>query len=242
MEFTYKAFSELIELLKKEGYIFSSYHDYKSKEKCVIFRHDVDYSLYKALDLAKIEYESEVKSIYFVLLSTNFYNIFSKESYDVLKEIMNLGHEVGLHFDETKYEINSIEDFKLYIENEIKVLELLFGKPIVYVSMHRPSKLVLDNDIVFDNVVNSYSKEFFREFKYISDSRMNWREDVFEIVNSGKYNKLHILTHPFWYADKQEDIGEKLINFINNANKERAKYQDENFKDLYDVINREDII
>lgn len=242
MEFSYKAFSDLIDLLKKKGYIFSSYHNYKEKEKCVIFRHDVDSSIEKALELAKIERLKDIKSTYFMLLSTNFYNIFSKDSYRMLSEIIDLGHEIGLHFDETRYEIKSNEEFKLHVENEIKVLEILFKKPIRSVSMHRPSKWVLDNDIVFDNIVNSYSNDFFKSFKYVSDSRMNWREDVVKIIKSDEYKKLHILTHPFWYAENNESMKDKLTRFINSANKQRTKYQEDNFRDLFDVISQEDII
>lgn len=242
MEFTYKAFSDLIDLLKENGYFFSNYHNYKEKEKCVIFRHDVDSSLEKALEMAKVEYSKNIKSTYFVLLSTNFYNIFSKESYTILSEISSLGHEIGLHFDETRYKINSLDEFKQFIETEVKVMELLLNKAVQTVSMHRPSKWVLDNDIVLDNIVNSYSNEFFKSFKYVSDSRMNWREDVVAIVKSDKYNRLHILTHPFWYAENNESMRDKLINFINSANKQRAKYQDENFRDLFDVISQEDIL
>lgn len=157
MEFTYKAFSNLIDLLKENGYFFSSYHNYKEKEKCVIFRHDVDSSLEKALEMAKVEHLKDIKSTYFVLLSTNFYNIFSKESCSILSEISNLGHDIGLHFDETRYKINSLDEFKRCIENEIKVMELLLNKSVQSVSMHRPSKWVLDNDISLDNIVNSYS-------------------------------------------------------------------------------------
>ena len=48
-------------------------------------------------------------------------------------------------------------------------------------------------------MINSYGQTFFHDFKYLSDSRRRWREPVEEIIRSGTYDRLHILTHAFWY-------------------------------------------
>ena len=61
--------------------------------------------------------------------------------------------------------------------------------------MHRPSKDFLEMDLEIPNVINSYQKKFFNDFKYVSDSRMSWRENVEEIVDSEKYSQLHILSY-----------------------------------------------
>lgn len=43
---------------------------------------------------------------------------------------------------------------------------------------------------------------------------MRWREDVDDIVCSGKYKKLHILTHPIWYDFYNIDKQEKVLNYL----------------------------
>ena len=43
-------------------------------------------------------------------------------------------------------------------------------------------------------MINSYSKEFFQNFKYVSDSRMKWREDVMKYVKEKQYPRMQILT------------------------------------------------
>ena len=53
MKFTYDAYENLISKLQKHGYQFASYYDYKSFEKPVIMRHDIDYSLQKSVELAE---------------------------------------------------------------------------------------------------------------------------------------------------------------------------------------------
>jgi peptidoglycan/xylan/chitin deacetylase (PgdA/CDA1 family) len=241
MQFTYRAYSDLIELLKERKYTFSNYFDYKEIEKPVIFRHDIDSTLEKALCLAKLEKQKGVVATYFVLLSTNFYNVFSKESYEILKEIENLGHEIGLHFDEKRYPINNAAELEYFINKERKVLEGLLDKKIRTVSMHRPSKWILENNIQFNSILNTYSKTFFKDFKYVSDSRMHWREDVLNIIKKESFNKLHILTHPFWYSTEEESLKKKLYDFVTKANKERYLNQKENFRNLEEILREGEI-
>lgn len=242
MDFTYKWYINLIDLLKKKSYQFTNYIDYKTINKPVIFRHDVDNSIEKALQIAKIENGNDIKSTFFVLLSSNFYNIFSKKSNALLREIKSLGHIIGLHFDEKAYEINSKEELEQYVEYERNVLEGVLEIDIDVVSMHRPSKWILENDIQFENVINSYSKEFLHQFKYLSDSRMHWREDILGIIESQEYDKLHILTHPFWYAEYTGDIKERVSGFIKEANKNRYYQMRENIRNIEEIVEESEIL
>lgn len=149
---------------------------------------------------------------------------------------MGLGHDVGLHFDEKRYDISSPKELKYWVKRESDILSYVLDKEIKVVSMHRPSKWILENDIQFKDIINSYSKKFFVEFKYLSDSRMHWREDVIGIIESESYNRLHILTHPFWYSAKSETINNKLMDFINKAKVERYYHLKDNIRDLNELI------
>ena len=144
-------------------------------------------SLHKALTFARLENRISIRSTYFVLLSSNFYNVFSKESGDILREISTLGHKIGLHFDEKRYPIENQEDLRRFVDYESGILSDALNIDIDVVSMHRPSKWILENDVHLEGLINSYSKMFLHEFKYLSDSRMRWREDVLEIVTSKRF-------------------------------------------------------
>jgi peptidoglycan/xylan/chitin deacetylase (PgdA/CDA1 family) len=242
MEFTYSSYENLLRLFRKNGYYFSSYHSYNAYEKPVILRHDIDFDIGKAVILAELENSLGVCSTYFVLLTSSFYNVLASDSVRLIKRIHSLGHEIGLHFDETQYEItNDRVRFKECVDNEISIMQRALGITIRCLSMHRPSCFVLENDLEFEGLVNSYSKKFFQEFKYISDSRMNWRENIVEIVPSKKYEKLHLLIHPFWYSKNPEGIRNKLLTFITSANRERYLSLKDNFRDLQEFIGLEDI-
>lgn len=222
-----------------KGYTIANYHTWESFEKTCILRHDVDFDLGKAAEFAEFEagISEDVRSTYFVLLSTDFYNLFTKENRLMLERIKKCGHEIGLHFDETQYDCyNDMCLLAQKIENEINVLSEIIAAPVTTVSMHRPSKTILEANLTINNTINSYSHVFFREFKYLSDSRMNWREDPFDCIKGKKYNRLHILTHPFWYEESEISMKNKLSSFIKAAEKERWNSLNQNFRQLEDIL------
>lgn len=103
MIFTYDGYRALLRLLRGCGYETANYHDWQEKEHCVILRHDIDTDLSQALRFAQLEQQEDVSSTYFVLLTSDFYNVFSKTNRDKLRQIADCGHEIGLHFDEAAY-------------------------------------------------------------------------------------------------------------------------------------------
>lgn len=239
MKFTYNGYEELLNLLDENGYKIADYHTWKEFDKCVVLRHDVDTDLQKALEMAELEYQRGIKSTYFVLVTSNFYNLHSCRNRQIVNEIQNLGHTVGLHFDEmsTPEDIGNVGKVIEHIENEIKVLTEILNTSITAFSYHRPSKTILDADIMIQGVVNAYGNLFFKQFKYMSDSRMHWREPVLNIIREGKYQQLHILTHPLWYHNEEKTMKEILYEFLSRASMEKYDNLKDNFTNLSDVIN-----
>ena len=235
MNFTYSDYSALIGLLREKGYAFSSYVNYPGRGRCVILRHDIDYSLEQAVKLARLEKELGVRSTYFVLLSSDFYNPASSSSYRDLHEILDLGHDIGLHFDETAYDYDRF-GIEYYIRKEARILSDLIGVNISSFSLHRPNHFTLETQIRIPGLINSYGEEFFNGFKYLSDSRRRWREPVEEIIEKGEYEKLHILTHAFWYHDEERDISRTVLDFIRSASRERESTMKDNITDLEQIL------
>lgn len=243
MEFTYVAYRKLLSLLREQDYMFRGYHDYWNASRCVILRHDIDNSLSQAVKLAELEAKEGVSSTWFVLLRTDFYNVASKAGQEALRHIQSLGHEIGLHFDEASYDPALGSDQVVEnITKECGLLSALLGTEVSSVSMHRPSKTTLEADFAIPGIVNSYGKAFFHDFKYLSDSRRRWREPVLDIVCAGEYDRLHILTHAFWYHEKEEDIVETVGRFIRSANLERYRQMAENITDLPSIMGEEEVL
>ena len=243
MHFTYEAYKNLLSDLKAHGYETASYENWQEKGRCVILRHDIDNDISKALQLAKLEWNVGVKSAYFVLVTSDFYNVFSARSGALLQEIAACGHEIGLHFDEVRYrEIRTPEDARALILREAALLEQAAGVPVKTVSMHRPSKMMLEADLKIPGMINSYGQTYFKDFKYLSDSRRRWREPVEEIIKAETYERLHILTHAIWYNEIEMNIHNTLEAFINKGNLARYEAEKENITDLESIMRLEEMI
>lgn len=98
MDFTYTSYKDMLYLLQEEGYAITDYHGYNSyheENDIVILRHDIDNSIEKAAGMAELEHKFGVFSTYFVLVSSEFYNVAAKKNADMLKEI----HAMGIGLD-----------------------------------------------------------------------------------------------------------------------------------------------
>ena len=245
MRFTYDSYVELIKLMQRKNYVITSYDDFKDYSKCIILRHDVDYKLQSAYRLAQIEQSigNGIRSTYFLLLTSDFYNVFSLNNVKVIERILDCEHEIGLHFDEARYPeaIGNVDMIRDKILEEADILSKVVGVPVTKCSMHRPSKNILAVNLKIPGIINTYSDTFYKEFKYISDSRCFWREPIEDIINKELYNRIQVLVHPFWYNKNDIGIKESVKVFVNSANMERYQIMDDNISDLSSIVDRKEI-
>ncbi len=245
MQFTCESYAAMLKELHKKGYPFKNYGDWQETDRSVILRHDVDFSLEKAVLLSEIEksaFPGGVQATYFVLVSTIFYNIHTRTSRNQMRRIIENGGIIGLHFDETQYDIPDGRTMLKYVREETDVLSSAIGEQVNVVSMHRPSEKFLASNMEFPGMINSYSETFFKSMKYLSDSRRHWRENVDEIISDRLYERLHILTHPFWYMQGRElSLKDTLRNAILQASLNHYDNLDDNFRDMDAELKRAEI-
>ena len=239
MDFSYTSYNKLISLIRKHGYAISDYNSWNKHDRSVILRHDVDYDLNKAVRFAEFENNIGVTSTYFVLLTSPLYNALSKEGRDAIIRINSLGHCIGLHYDETCYDSN--DQIESNIIEEKDILGSIIGKPVDVFSMHRPSREILDRNIEITGMINCYSSGFFKDIKYISDSRRHWREPVESIIEEEKYDRIQILTHAFWYDEVSVTIQEAVSSFVNDGNLQRYNSMGENITDLAKIMSLREV-
>lgn len=211
-DFTLSNYRCLLRLVK-QNYVFRSYTDFSKKEKFIIWRHDIDVSLHQALKLAKIEHDEGIKALYCLHLHNMFYNIFEREITDIIKEIIVLGHQIGLHFDPEYYGLkDDVELLNKYLLREKQILNDIFNCEIDVFSFHNPTPLALKcDDWEYGDIINAYAKYFREEVGYCSDSNGYWRfrrlEDVLKIAND---KRLHILTHPVYWQEEVMSPKERI--------------------------------
>lgn len=215
-DFTLQKFKEYIRLAK-QNYKFRDYDNFKKDEKYIIWRHDLDYSIHAAVKLAKIEAEEGIKATYFLLPHSKFYNLLELDVCKCVKEILDAGHKLGLHFDTDFYKERD-PDFELEVclKLEKELLENFFGDKIAVFSFHNPGQMGLDlNKDEFAGMMNAYSTYFRNEAGYCSDSFGIWRyERLEDVLRNGEHKRLQILTHPEWWSEKVTSPAERIRHCI----------------------------
>ena len=216
--FTYRHYFDVLEFLKKTHEIgpMNKFFEFKQKEKFVLLRHDIDYSLTYALDLAKLETKHKIKSTYFILLHSQYYNALSSINSKIIQKISNLGHEIGLHFDSDFLTIGKTKSLQ-ELKDESKILSRLIGKQIKSFAPHNPSINTLKNfNFIKKNFINPYAQEIIDSCTYLSDSSQNWRNGCM-CRYIEKINKIQILTHPIWWNTNQKTRNQNLIKLQKNS-------------------------
>lgn len=232
MDYTYREYEGILKFLANHGYVTKKYGDTHDNEKEVILRHDVDISLDKAVRFAELEKTTGLgySSTYFVLISSDFYNPLSRASIDAMKRIRSLDHDIGLHFDEQKYcgDDDWNQDLVIgKILEEKKQLESIIEDSVNVVSMHRPSRKTLEANLLIPGMINSYGGEYFNDIKYVSDSYHRWRENVYQVIETGT-PRIQLLTHAFWYNNKSLTRSQAFRQYMDGAKEVAYKLLEDN--------------
>ncbi len=231
-DFTIDKYHELLVLAKK-NYNFISYKNIDYKQKFILWRHDCDFSLNRALKLAELEKKENIFTTYFINLHSEFYNLFEKEQSKIIKQIINLGHYIGIHFDTNYYDIKSEEDLNKWLVFEKNIFVKLFNiKPFVF-SFHNPNFFSLSFEKKkYSGLINCYSKQFKNNVGYISDSNGYWRfKRLSDVLSLSKEKNIQVLTHPAWWQDVksfpydriQRCVKGRAQNILDNYDKQLKK-------------------
>lgn len=111
-DFTLIKYESLLKAIIKTKYATTTVNDYIAFEpqNCIIMRHDVDRAINQSFAMAKLEYDHGIKSTY--------YFRYRKDTFkpDIIRKILDMGHEVGYHYeviDKAKHDFEkAIEIFK----------------------------------------------------------------------------------------------------------------------------------
>ncbi len=99
-DFSYAYYEHILETAISSGYHVTSFKGYSADApKTVILRHDVDYTLDGLLVFAGIEKKLGVTASYLFRVHADEYNLFSCVSWNILRQLVEMGHEIGLHFE-----------------------------------------------------------------------------------------------------------------------------------------------
>jgi hypothetical protein len=173
--FTLEGYRKII--LRAQGlhYRIVCFRDFEmpADRPVLLLRHDLDHPLKGAEALGRIEAELGISSTYFVQTACDFYNLLSKESRQIIRQLVEQGHEIGLHYEAERY---LTEEGQKNLASDLRLLEDLSGQPIVSAAEHIPIdgyRIALSGHIRNE----AYESRFTGyPMTYISDSLMVWRQ------------------------------------------------------------------
>ena len=237
-DFTEAAYRELVRAAKAR-YAFLSFGDAATAEAGVLWRHDIDVSVHRALALAAIEHDEGVRATYFVHLHSRFYSALEDAIIERLRAIVALGHEVGLHFD-PHFTPALGSSAEAAIAAEAAVVARVSGAPVTAFSFHDPGAhgaSVNDADRMA-GLVNTYGRSIQDRFGYGSDSNGYWRHTpLLDELNSGRHPRLQVLTHPEWWVPEPMSPRGRIARAIEG----RAAYQAAKYDAALAAVGRENL-
>ena len=199
MDFTLEAYKEYVEIIiKKYDNIlrFDKYFTINEIPKSfVIFRHDVDRSLKRALNMARIENSLGVSSTYYFRMKPHTFIP------PIITEISELGHEIGYHYEslsDTNGSLNlALNDFKNNLEKLRRIA------PISTISMHGRPLNRFDNRDIWKNKINH--KKLLNEFGILGEVYLDIDYADIAYINDTGRN----------WSSSQSNIRDKIISHVN---------------------------
>jgi hypothetical protein len=219
-DFSLRGYADLLQLGQRSGYRFVTFGEAaavpaEGGRHCLL-RHDVDVSIDYALEMARVEHTNNVRTTYFVMLRSPAYNLLSRSASLAVREIVSLGHEVGVHFD-AQHPLVRPESLSQLVLAEAGIIADLAERPVHAVSFHQPSRFILESAIEVPGLINTYNTAQLAGWHYVSDSNRNWRaETAAELFAAGARDKIQLLVHPMWWvcdaASTEEVWNEAIIS------------------------------
>lgn len=211
-DFSWSAYRALIQAFLDRGYAVKLFGELDPNESHLVLRHDIDFSLRAAVDIARIEADMGVRSHYYVLLQTEFYNLCSPQDWDRVLEIADLGHDVGLHFDASRYDAD-LETLEEAVARECNVLAAITGQEVETVSFHRPAQSLLGLDRPLAGRLHAYQPRFFFDIAYVADSRGLFRYGhPLDHIAFAEAKAMQLLTHPIWWPQSEANDNMSLLD------------------------------
>jgi hypothetical protein len=202
-------------------------HVTDSTEKFCVIRHDIEFSIDRALQLAEIEFDEDISSTYTVQLRNNTYNALSEKNIELIHQIRKLGHKIALHQNPPPMSKKALVN---YVLKDIETLEYYYGFKIDRYAFHRPKQEQLAMYLDVPGKINCYDKKYFHYFNgpypndlrvtYLADSNHRWKWGHPIELDFTKVKKLQLNMHPFSWTMQGYENYRNFLSLIEERKKE----------------------
>lgn len=197
IEFTHATYRALLRHIQACGHRICPFREVPARGKYVILRHDIDYSVVKAVELAEIESDLGVHSTFFLMLSSTYYNLLNVEQLEAARRLVALGHEIGFHYDTGILEGIPAAEHAERVITQARFLSDVLSTPVTAVAQHNPS--VTSVRVTIPGYTDAYADGHFKQIGYLSDSRRLFgTPDPFRFFE--EHDRAQLLIHPLWWS------------------------------------------
>src|SRR4051812_22459491 len=184
-----------------QGYRFGSFVDdgVRSGDESVLYlRHDVDFSLAMAVELARINAEFGVAGTFFILLRGHAYNPASRRSQERLAELLALGQRLAFHWAAPSGPDLDERTLGESVRADFEIARRIIPNLDPAVAVHSPGALLLRRWVELDctPLVNANGPFFSRRMPYYGDSNLRYSFETWLGIIRRREPRLQVLMHP----------------------------------------------
>lgn len=234
-DFTLQKYALVLKSIKDQQLPVYGLKNWKidNPDKGVLIRHDVDRKPSNALSMARLEQELELRTTYYFRVVGSAYRP------DIIREIANLGHEVGYHYEDlTLAGGNVIDAHKLFSQHLTDLREIanvetiaMHGSPL---SRHNNLDMWRTGNISdYGLIADAFTSVDYSGIPYFTDTGRSWgaqttnlrdkpetmkqtenlvktTDDLIGFLKNNAPKRLAISAHPERWAAKPFDWGNQL--------------------------------
>jgi hypothetical protein len=195
--FSLEHYRELLAAAERGGYRCAQFDD-EPKAGALYLRHDVDLDLGAALAMSGLERELGIRSTYFLMTTSVFYNLGSTEGRRAIAQLRADGHAVGGHPNWPELQLDERFDR--------------------LVAWHNPEPEYMREPVA--GALNVMTASWMANYR--SDSNAHWREGCpHDRLEAGGFEWLHLLTHPEIWVYEGATMRETMLSMLEREREHR---------------------
>lgn len=215
-DFTLTAYQLLLKHLQKAGYAFLTFQEYcegRAGGRFVLLRHDVDLKAENSLKTAQIEHQLGIKASYY------FRVVPQSDKPEIIKEIAELGHEIGYHYEDLALFKGNYEKAIDHFEKKLYYFRQYY--PVKTICMHGSPTSKIDNKTIwtkydyknFGIIGEPYFNINFNEIFYLTDTGRCWDGDKYSVRDKvdSKFKQRFHTTDQIIEAVKSTDLPDQIM-------------------------------
>jgi hypothetical protein len=186
MDFTVNKYIKLLKEVRKEGYNFQTVEAFimKPGKRVMILRHDVDERPGNALEMARAEAGLGIRATYY------FRIVKISNDPEIIKQIVNLGHEIGYHYEDYSANAGNIELALKQFSANLAYFRTFY--PVKTVCMHGSSMSSFDNRKLWEHaslddfgiIAEPYLTIDYSDIFYLTDTGRRWDGGKYSVRDS----------------------------------------------------------